>query len=336
MFPTEYHRAADTRFFRNPGLLPTSGVAVLLRAPRMLDPSGWLPPIPDWESSTEIWLEPPLLVSYLADSLRNEYTVQFVVYSEFYLCFFAARVHTVRVERLFVRVHATVLRHLAALYMYKLMEEPDSEAEFSMYGNTRPAVENVSWDVAFQDIVRGDADSGHALQVAVMVVVPTEYGVLNRHACVDFEWALNPDTWLSMAQVPPTHVGVWRRSRWNNYQGASAVADDRGSRARSLSPQRARSRSLSPLCGFDVTWPTRYFSSAAVALFGSPRVREVRHRAPRGAALAAEAMAWVEPVTSLRRAVERADGRGVESVLSINGQAVDRSMDGLLNYERLS
>jgi len=205
-----------------------------------------------------------------------------------------------------------------------------------MYGNMRRAVEDVSWAVAFKDIVRRDAVSGYALQVGDMVVVPTEYVFFNRQPCVDFESALDPDTRLPMAQVPSTQVGLWRRSRWNNYQGASAAGDGRGGRHRPLSPQRARSRSMSPPRGFDATWPTRYFFSAAVALFGSPRVREVRHRAPRGAALAAEAMAWVEQVTSLRRAVERADGRGVESAWSINGQAVDRSMDGFLTYERLS
>ena len=38
----------------------------------------------------------------------------------------------------------------------------------------------------------------------------------------------------------------------------------------------------------------------------------------------------------LRRAVERADGRGVESALAIIGQAVARAVDGDANYERFA
>jgi len=113
----------------------------------------------------------------------------------------------------------------------------------------------------------------------------------------------------------------------------SAAGGDRGSRNRPSSPQRARSLSLSPPRGVDATWPTRAFSVAAVALSGSARVREMRHCAPQGKALAAVASAWVFQVTSVRRAVERADGRGVKSALSITGQAVARSVDGDENYE---
>jgi len=77
-------------------------------------------------------------------------------------------------------------------------------------------------------------------------------------------------------------------------------------------------------------------SSAAVALFELARVRDVRLRAPRGAAVLAVAHAWVDQVTDLRRAVERADGRGVESALDIIGQAVARAVDGDANYERFA
>jgi len=71
-------------------------------------------------------------------------------------------------------------------------------------------------------------------------------------------------------------------------------------------------------------------------LFGSARVRDVRLRAPRGAAVSAVAHAWVDQVTGLRRAVERADGRGVESALAIIGRAVARAVDGDTNYERFA
>jgi len=41
-------------------------------------------------------------------------------------------------------------------------------------------------------------------------------------------------------------------------------------------------------------------------------------------------------VTGLRRAVERADGRGIERALDIIVQAVARAVDGDANYERFS
>ena len=66
------------------------------------------------------------------------------------------------------------------------------------------------------------------------------------------------------------------------------------------------------------------------------RVRDARLRAPRGAAVSAVAHAWVDQVTGLRRAVERADGRGVESAFAIIGQAVARAVDGDANYERFA
>ena len=68
----------------------------------------------------------------------------------------------------------------------------------------------------------------------------------------------------------------------------------------------------------------------------SARVSDVRLRALRGAAVSAVAQAWVDQVTGLRRAVELADGRGVESALSIIGQAVDRAVDGDAIHERFA
>jgi len=41
-------------------------------------------------------------------------------------------------------------------------------------------------------------------------------------------------------------------------------------------------------------------------------------------------------VTGLRRAVERADGRGDEAALAIIGQAVARAVDGDANYEHFA
>jgi len=86
----------------------------------------------------------------------------------------------------------------------------------------------------------------------------------------------------------------------------------------------------------EATWPTRASSSAAAALLGSARVRDVRVRAPRGAAVSAVAHAWVGQVTGLLCAVKRAYGRGVEWALAIIGQAVARAVDGDANYERFA
>jgi len=114
---------------------------------------------------------------------------------------------------------------------------------------------------------------------------------------------------------------VWRRGRQTHSGAAYAVSVHRGGyhrprsprRDRSRSPSRDRSRSTSPPRAIEATWPTRASSSAAVSLFEPARVRDVRFRAPRGAAVSAVAHACVNQVTGLRRAVERADGRGVES-----------------------
>jgi len=129
---------------------------------------------------------------------------------------------------------------------------------------------------------------------------------------------------------------VWRRGRQTHPGGAYAVSGDRGGYHRPRSPRRDRSRSASPPRVIEATWPTRASSSAAVSLFGSASVLDVRLRAPRGAAASAVAHAWVDQVTGLRRAVERADGRGVDSALAIIGQAVARAVDGDAKYERFA
>ena len=65
-------------------------------------------------------------------------------------------------------------------------------------------------------------------------------------------------------------------------------------------------------------------------------MRDVRLRAPRVAAVSAMAHAWVDQVTGWRRAVERADGPGVEAALAILGQAVAGAVDGDGDYERFA
>jgi len=165
-----------------------------------------------------------------------------------------------------------------------------------------------------------------------ITVDPTkEYGFCLRHPCVDFDWALDPNAPLPMARITSNHPGVWRRGRRN---WAHAVDNAREGRNRLRSPRR--DRSPSPPRAMDATWPTRASSSAAVALFGSARARDVRARVPRGAALSTVANAWVEQIAGLRTAVERADGRRVESALSIIGQAVARAVDGDANYGRFA
>jgi len=72
LLATDHRRAADTRFFRGRGLLPTEWSAGFLRARKSFDLSRWLPPVPDWEPKTDLWVATPVVVSYLADSLRNE------------------------------------------------------------------------------------------------------------------------------------------------------------------------------------------------------------------------------------------------------------------------
>jgi len=134
-----------------------------------------------------------------------------------------------------------------------------------------------------------------------------------------------------MARITSNHPRVWRRGRpsWDH-----AVGNTREGRYRPRSPRR--DRSPSPPRAVDATWPTRASSTAAVALFWSARSRDVRVHAPSGAALSGVANAWVEQIAGLRTAVERADGRGVESALFIIGQAVARAVDGDANYGRFA
>ena len=56
MFPSNHRRAADTRFIRGRELMPTAWAAGFLRAPRTVDLSRWLSPIPAWEPRTGLWV----------------------------------------------------------------------------------------------------------------------------------------------------------------------------------------------------------------------------------------------------------------------------------------
>jgi len=272
------------------------------------------------------------VVSYLADALRNaDSSVWQEVYSENYCNLVAAWVHTLQRDKLFVHLNARTLRHFDALDTSKLKEAPDGEAKYVLYGKMRQAVTAFPWREVLKDVVWRDRVSGEALQVRVTVDPTKEYGFCLRHPGVDFDWAMDPNAPLPMARITSNHPGVWRRGGRN---WAHAVGDAREGRFRPRSPRR--DRSPSPPRAVDATWPTRESSTAAVALLGSARARDVRARAPCGAALSAVANAWVEQIAGLWTAVERADGRGVELALSIIGQAVARAVDGDANYGRFA
>jgi len=237
-----------------------------------------------------------------------------------------------------------MLRDFDVLDTSKLRDAPDGEAAYALYGKMRRAMDVFPWRVVLKDVVRRDTETGEARHVRVTVDETKEYGFCLRHACVDFECAPDPNAPAHVAPVPPKHLGVWRRGRQTHPERAYAIGGARGGYHLPHSPRRDRSRSLhrdrlrsaSPPRAIEATWPTRASSSAAVALFGSARVRDVRLRAPRGAAVSAVAHAWVDEVTGLRRPVERVDGRGAESALSIIGQAVARAVDDVANYERFA
>jgi len=158
------------------------------------------------------------------------------------------------------------------------------------------------WGVILKDVVRRDQDTGEAQHVRVTVDATKEFGSCLRHACVDFDWAPDPNAPAHVVPVPLSHLGVWRRGRKTHPEGSCAIGGDRGGyhrprsprRDRSRSPRRDRSWSISPPRAIEATWPTRASSSPAVALFGSALVRDVRLCAPRGAAVSAVAHAWVD------------------------------------------
>ena len=199
--------------------------------------------------------------------------------------------HTRRVDNIFIRLDAMVLRHFNALDTSMLKDGPDGEAESSMSGNMRRAVDEFPWAVFLNDVSRRNANLGHARQVRVMVDATNEYGSCLRHPCVGFDWAPDPDAPVPTALATFTHIGVWRPSRWTSHRDAGAAGGELGGRHRPCFRQPARSRSRSPPRGVYSIWPTRASSPAAVSLLRTARVREVRLPAPRMAALAAVANA---------------------------------------------
>jgi len=191
MFATDHRRAADTRFFRSRGLLPTEWSAGFLRAPKSFDLFRGLPPVPDWEPKTDLWVATPVVVSHLADSLQNEYSSAWqIVYSEYYCNLTAAWVRTLQEDKVFVRLEEKTLRHFDVLDTSKLREVPDGEAAHALYGMMRSAMDVLPWGVVLKDVVRRDQDTGEARQVRVTVDKTKEFSFCLRHACVDFDQAL--------------------------------------------------------------------------------------------------------------------------------------------------
>jgi len=142
MLATDHRRAENSRFFRGRGLLPTEWSAGFLRATQSFDLSRWLPPVPDWEPKTDLWVATPGVVSYLVDSLRNEYGSAWqIVYLEYYCNLIAAWVRTLQEDKVFVRLDEKTLRHFDVLDTSKLREAPDGEAAHALYGKMRRAVD---------------------------------------------------------------------------------------------------------------------------------------------------------------------------------------------------
>jgi len=109
LLPTDHRRAADTWIFRGPGPLLTEWSAGLFSAPRTFDLSRWLPPVPDWEPTTEDQVATQVVISYLADSLRNEYSCAWqFVYSEYSCNMVAAWICTLQKEMIFVCLDQTL------------------------------------------------------------------------------------------------------------------------------------------------------------------------------------------------------------------------------------
>jgi len=129
LFASGHRRAAGTRFFRGRGLLPTEWSAGYLRAPKTLESSSWLPPVPDWELKTDTWVATPVVVSYPACSFRNEYSSAWqIVYSEYYCNLIAAWVRVLEEDEGCVRLDERRHRHFDVLDTFKLREAPGGEA----------------------------------------------------------------------------------------------------------------------------------------------------------------------------------------------------------------
>jgi len=252
MFSFDHRRAADTRFFRGRELLHTAWAAGFLRAPRTFDLSHWLPPLSSWEPHTGLWVATPVVVSYLAVALRNDYSsVWQEVYAEYYCNLVAAWVHTLQEDKLFTHLDDRTLRHFDVLDTSKLKDAPDGEAKYVLYGKMRQAMKAFSCREVLKNVVWRDRDSGEARRVRITVDATKEYGFCLRHPCVDFDWALDPNAPLAMARITSNQPDVWRRGRRAYVPGAHAVSDAREGRYRSRSPgaiaRRLRPGRLMPL-----------------------------------------------------------------------------------------
>jgi len=170
LFATDHRRAADTRFFCGRGLLPTEWSAGFLRAPKTFDLPCWLPPVPYWKPKTDMCVATPVVVSYLAGSLRNEYSSAWqVVYSEYYCNLIAAWVRTLQENKGFVRLDEKTLRHFEVLDTSKLREAPDGEVSHALYGKMRRAIDVFPWGVVLKDLVLRDQETGEARHVRVTI-----------------------------------------------------------------------------------------------------------------------------------------------------------------------
>eukprot|EP00168_Porphyra_purpurea_P013236 TRINITY_DN3614_c0_g1_i1.p5 TRINITY_DN3614_c0_g1~~TRINITY_DN3614_c0_g1_i1.p5 ORF type:complete len:117 (-),score=25.95 TRINITY_DN3614_c0_g1_i1:872-1222(-) len=110
-------------------------------ATHAFEPLRWFTPNLSWEPDTGLWAEASVIVSYLADVLRNTYSSVWPhEYCEYYRNVAAAWVLTFLTENVVVQLNVTVLRHLDALDKAKMADGPDGEAAFAMYCKMRRAV----------------------------------------------------------------------------------------------------------------------------------------------------------------------------------------------------
>jgi len=166
----------------------------------------------------------PVVVSYLADSLRIEYSSAWqVLYSESYCNLIVAWVLTLQEDKVFVRLDEKTLRQFDVLDTSKLRDAPDGEAAYALYGKMRRTMDVFPWGVVLKDVVRRDTETGEARHVRVTVDETKEYGFCLRHACVDFAWAPHPNAPAHVAPAPPNHLEVWRRGRQTHPEGSYVI-----------------------------------------------------------------------------------------------------------------
>ena len=141
------------------------------------------------------------------------------MYSEYYCILVAVLVRTLQGDKIFVRLEKKTLRQFDVLDTSKLRDAPDGEAANALYGKMRRAVEVYPWGVVLKDVVRRDTETGEERHVRVTVDETKEYGFCLRHACVDFDWAPDPNA--------PAHVAWWLLPSAFNASRSLAVAASR-------------------------------------------------------------------------------------------------------------